>query len=130
VGVARGARHRDAGLGARRGPAGGLAWAEIPGRDHQKPHHTFRYGSISSLKKATADTEAVEYLVGHRMVGIRKHYLDLEALPLRATVALIPAAPIVGPVVGSRCSRVILGGSSRHVPRRRGGSATIRARTL
>lgn len=55
------------------------------------PHHTFRKGFTSSLKRLGADTEAVEYLVGHSTKGARAHYLDPDALPLRDVVALIPA---------------------------------------
>lgn len=54
------------------------------------PHHAFRYGFTSGLKRLGADTEAVEFLVGHTVSGARAHYLDPEAIPLRDAVKLIP----------------------------------------
>ncbi len=55
-----------------------------------QPHHAFRKGFVSGLKRAGADDEAVEYLVGHSL-GLRGVYTDADALPLREAVALIPA---------------------------------------
>ena len=51
----------------------------------------FRKGFVSNLKKAGADVEAVEYLVGHSVGDVRGAYLDPNALPLREAVDLIPA---------------------------------------
>jgi hypothetical protein len=45
---------------------------------------------VSGLKRLGADDEAVEVLVGHSL-GLRGHYADPEAMPLREAVALIPA---------------------------------------
>lgn len=53
-------------------------------------HPSFRNGFVSGLKRASADDEAVEYLVG-RSLGLRGCYADPDALPLRAAVNLIPA---------------------------------------
>jgi len=55
----------------------------------KRPHHAFRKGFVSELKRLGADADAVEYLVGHSL-GVRGVYIDPSALPLRATVALIP----------------------------------------
>lgn len=63
----------------------------------QRPHHAFRKGFTSELKRAGADSEAVEYLVGHSR-GIRGHYVDPEALPMVEAVGLIP--PISTPSQG------------------------------
>lgn len=54
-----------------------------------QPIHCIRKTFVSELKKAGADDESVEFLVGHSR-GIREHYLDTFALPLRETVELIP----------------------------------------
>jgi integrase len=54
-----------------------------------RPHHAFRKGFVSGLKRAKADDEAVEFLVGHSL-GLRGVYTDGDAIPLRAAVALIP----------------------------------------
>jgi len=53
-------------------------------------HHCFRNGFVSGLKRAGADDEAVEYLVGHSL-GLRGCYTDPDALPLREAVNHIPA---------------------------------------
>ena len=42
---------------------------------------------------AGADTEAVEYYVGHAMPGVRGAYLDAVALSLAEAVAKIPPLP-------------------------------------
>lgn len=55
----------------------------------KQPHHAFRKGFISELKRAGADDEAVEFLVGHSL-GLRGVYTDPDALPLRSAVELIP----------------------------------------
>jgi len=54
-----------------------------------RPHHSFRKGFVSELRRSGADADAVEFLVGHSL-GLRGIYTDPSALPLRATVDLIP----------------------------------------
>ena len=54
-----------------------------------RPHHSFRKGFVSELRRAGADADAVEFLVGHSL-GLRGIYTDPTALPLRAAVDLIP----------------------------------------
>lgn len=54
------------------------------------PCHTFRAGFVTGLKAAKADTEATEYLVGHKWVGERSRYLDPNATPLREAVGKVP----------------------------------------
>lgn len=68
------------------------AWARAGARAEAwegRPHHAFRKGFVSGLKRAKADDEAVEFLVGHSL-GLRGVYTDGDAIPLRAAVALIP----------------------------------------
>lgn len=55
-----------------------------------RSHHAFRKGFVSELRRAGADPDAVEYLVGHSL-QLRGVYTDPDALPLRAAVALIPS---------------------------------------
>ncbi len=55
-----------------------------------RPHHAFRKGFVSELKRAGADSDAVEFLVGHSL-GLRGVYIDPDALPLKAAVQHIPA---------------------------------------
>ena len=50
--------------------------------------HAFRKAFVTELRRAGASTDAVEHLVGHS-AGIRAHYCDSEALPLREAVALV-----------------------------------------
>jgi len=57
-----------------------------------QPHHAYRKGFISELKRAGADPDAVEYLVGHSL-GLRGVYTDPDALPLRDAVNRIPPLP-------------------------------------
>ena len=76
------ARSRDAARGWQRAGVREAVW-------RKRPHHAFRKGLVSGLKRAGADPDAVEYLVGHSL-GLRGVYIDPEALPLRATVDLIP----------------------------------------
>ena len=45
--------------------------------------HLFRTAFVSNLRRAGADADAVEQLVGHD-IGVRRHYLDLDALMLAA----------------------------------------------
>ena len=55
----------------------------------KRPHHCFRKGFVSGLKRLGADEEAVESLVGHSL-HLRGHYLDPDFLPLHEAVQLIP----------------------------------------
>ena len=55
-----------------------------------RPHHAFRKGFVSGLKRAGADADAVEFLVGHSL-GLRGVYINPEALPLTAAINHIPA---------------------------------------
>ena len=80
---AREARARDMGRAWKRAGVREEAW-------RQRPHHAFRKGFISELKRAGADVDAVEFLVGHSL-GLRGVYMDPEALPLREAVGLVPA---------------------------------------
>ncbi len=62
-----------------------------------RPDHCFRSGLTSGLKRAGADVEAAEHLVGHATAGpkARQAYLDYDALPTRDAVELMPAiAPL------------------------------------
>ncbi len=76
------ARARDIGRAWTRAGVRAPAW-------EQSPNHSFRDGFISGLKRAGADTEAVEFLVGHSL-GLRGRYVDAAALPLVDAVAKIP----------------------------------------
>jgi len=78
----------------------GRAWARAGVREAawKQPHHCFRKGFISELKRAGADTDAVEYLVGHSL-GLRGVYTDPDALPLRKAVGEIPALREPGKVI-------------------------------
>ena len=53
------------------------------------PHHSFRAGFVTGLKRLGADDEAVENLVGHSL-GLRGLYTDPDALPMKEAVSLIP----------------------------------------
>ncbi len=55
-----------------------------------QPHHCFRKGFVSGLKRFGADDEAVEVLVGHSL-GLRGIYTDPDAQPLKAAIKLVPA---------------------------------------
>ena len=57
-----------------------------------QPCKAFRKGLTTELKRAGADLEAVERLVGHRRNSVRSHYLDDRALEdlMREALALIP----------------------------------------
>lgn len=63
----------------------------VTGRLCRSPAHAFRRGFVSCLKKEGADSEAVEYLVGHKMPGVRNAYLDSGFLDLVGAVDLIPS---------------------------------------
>lgn len=58
-----------------------------------RPDHAFRKAFVSELRRAGADADAVEYLVGHSS-GIRGIYTDPSALPLAAAVVLVTASGI------------------------------------
>jgi len=79
---ARTARSRDAARGWKRAGVRPEVW-------RGRPHHAFRRGLVSGLKRAGADADAVEHLVGHAL-GSRGVYIDLDSLPLEEAVALIP----------------------------------------
>jgi len=63
------------------------------------PHHSFRAGFVTGLKRLGADDEAVENLVGHSL-GLRGLYTDPDALPMKEAVSLIP--PLSEPTRFSR----------------------------
>ncbi len=50
--------------------------------------HLFRYAFVTNVRRAGADADAVEQLVGHD-IGIKRHYLDLDTL-MQAAVAHVP----------------------------------------
>lgn len=77
----RTARARDMARAWARAGVRAAAWFQ--------PNHAFRKGFVSGLKRAGADTDAVEVLVGHSL-GLRGVYTDADAIPLRTAVALIP----------------------------------------
>lgn len=79
----RQARDRDMARAWTRAGVRAAAW-------EGRPHHAFRKGYVSGLKRAGADDEAVEFLVGHSL-GLRGVYTDADALPLVAAVALVPS---------------------------------------
>lgn len=54
-----------------------------------RPHHAYRKGFISGLRRAGADPDAVEFLVGHSL-GLKGVYTDPDALALREAVAKVP----------------------------------------
>ncbi|MDP2309298.1 MAG: tyrosine-type recombinase/integrase [Pseudomonadota bacterium] len=64
-----------------------------------RPHHAFRKGFVSELKRAGADADAVEFLVGHSL-GLRGVYIDPDALPLKAAVEHIPVLSLPANVPG------------------------------
>lgn len=61
-----------------------------------RSHHAFRKGFVSELRRAGADPDAIEYLVGHSL-QLRGVYTDPDALPLREAVALIPPLQLEDP---------------------------------
>ena len=84
------------------------AWARAKVREAAwkgRPHHAFRKGLVSELRRAGADADAVEYLVGHSL-GLRGVYTDPDALALRQAVALIPPLTATGAVVSLDSRRV------------------------
>ena len=76
------ARARDVERGWERSGVRREAW-------EGRPHHAFRKGFVSELKRGGADADAVEFLVGHSL-GLRGVYIDPDALPLAAAVERIP----------------------------------------
>jgi len=76
------ARPRDMGRAWERAGVRRAAW-------EGRPHHAFRKGFVSELRRAGADGDAVEVLVGHSL-GLKGIYTDSAALPLRRVVDLIP----------------------------------------
>lgn len=76
------ARDRDMALAWARAGVRTEAWAG-------RPHHAFRKGFVSGLKREGADSDAVEMLIGHSL-GLRGVYTDPDAIPMRAAVALAP----------------------------------------
>jgi len=81
----REARSRDMARAWKRAAIPEEFWAK-------RPHHAFRKGFVSGLKRQGADEEAVETLVGHSL-NLRGRYLDPDCLPMREAVALVPALP-------------------------------------
>ena len=88
---AREARARDMGRAWKRAGVREEAWK-------QRPHHAYRKGVRSGLKRLDADDMAVEFLLGHNL-GIAGVYTDPEAMPLREAVNLIPPLTQMGEVV-------------------------------
>lgn len=63
---------------------------------HGRPCHSFRKAFVTGLRRAGADPDAVEYLVGHSL-GLTGLYLDPAGMSLAEAVELIP--PVGGGVV-------------------------------
>ena len=77
------------------------AWKRAGVREEvwkQRPHHAFRKGFRSGLKRLGADDMAVEFLLGHSL-GIAGVYTDPDSMPLRDAVNLIPPLTKMGEVV-------------------------------
>lgn len=69
------------------------AWADAGVREvvwKRRQDQAFRRGVVSGLAREGVDREAAELFVGHAIGGVRAHYLDREALPLRTAAAAIP----------------------------------------
>ena len=79
------ARARDLERGWERSGVRKEAW-------EGRPHHAFRKGFVSELKRAGADADAVEFLVGHSL-GLRGVSIDPDALPLADAIGRIPDVP-------------------------------------
>jgi integrase len=88
---AREARARDMGRAWKRAGVREEAWK-------QRPHHAYRKGVRSGLKRLGADDMAVEFLLGHSL-GIAGVYTDPDAMPLRDAVERIPPLTQMGEVV-------------------------------
>jgi len=72
-----------------------LAWrsaAVDPRKWQRRSTHAFRKGFVTGLRKAGADPDAVEFLVGHTL-GLAGVYTDPDALPLLEAVKLVPEVP-------------------------------------
>jgi len=85
--IAAGKRPREA-----RAREMGKLWRDAGVREEawkQRPQHAFRKCFRSRLKQLGADSEAVEFLIGHSQ-GLVDTYQDPDALPLREAVALVP----------------------------------------
>ena len=83
-------------LNARRG------WQRAGVREEvwrKRPYHAFRKGFVSGLRRAGAEADAVEYLVGHSL-GLRGVYVDATALRLREAVDLVPERTTAQPSFG------------------------------
>lgn len=93
---------RSPGARERRDMTRAWARAGVPKAARTQPHHSFRHGFCSELKRAKADVEAVEHLVGHKLPGQRPTYVDPRSLPLVEAVALIPALRCVIVNIGER----------------------------
>ena len=82
----------------------GRAWKRAGVREEvwrRRPHHAFRKGVKTGLKRLGADSEAVEFLLGHDL-GIAGIYTDPEGLPLRDAVNKIPPLGYLAEVVDLR----------------------------
>ena len=77
------ARSRDMARAWRRAGVRGAIWED-------RPNHCFRRGFISELRRAGADADAVEHLVGHKLSGEKAAYIDPSFLPLKEAVEKIP----------------------------------------
>lgn len=88
---------RKGGLRARepRGRDAARAWARAGARleaYQSHPWHAFRRGFKSGLLQLGAHPDAVDFLQGHALgSGSRGRYIDGAALPLRETLAMVPA---------------------------------------
>ncbi len=71
-----------------------------------RPHHCFRKGFTSGLKRLRADDEAVEYLLGHSL-QLRGVYTDPHALPLIDAVKLIPPIQTEAQVIDLESRRAV-----------------------
>ena len=60
-----------------------------------RPDHAFRKGFRSGLKRAGADSEAIEFLLGHKIgEGEQDTYTDPASLPLVDAISEVPALAI------------------------------------
>lgn len=64
---------------------------DAPAEVYRQPLHCFRKGWKSQLRRAGADPDALDYLQGHKIQGMRGVYTDPASLPLEETVAMVPA---------------------------------------
>lgn len=79
------------------------AWARAGVREsvwRRRPDHAFRRGVVSGLARLGVEREAAELWIGHAVAGVRAHYLDRQAVALRAVADAIPR--ISGTVVPLR----------------------------